>query len=413
MKRIKLILTFLALICYSPDLLAQDSNCSCQADLQFLNEKIRKTPSYKLNRDSYNTAFKALQQNVKSAKTIYECGRWLNTLLISLNDNHSKVYSANPGATDEIKNEKEEFEKFKKTPLYNTYSKTSFDLDSLKQDLSEKSIESIEGVYFSDDYTIGVYRTGGSSSFELIILSSNSELWQKGEILGSLIRSNYDQLLFVGGSIKSKRFIAFEEKVSNGFFSRLNFRKNLTRPNYANRTLSDENYYIEDLSDDITYLKIGSFNSFYPVLGEAEKFYSKIKEQLVKRNLILDLRNNSGGGDRNSDILLKILKKYSKNNKVYVLINFRTTSNAEQFALKLKELKNTILLGEPTNGTIAYEIKNSSYNMPCNNFIAVLTSKKHKNYIKYEGKGIEPDIRLQPDSEWPNQVELYISNSQS
>lgn len=86
--------------------------------------------------------------------------------------------------------------------------------------------------------------------------------------------------------------------------------------------------------------------------------------------------SGGGVGDRNSYILYKILKDYSKNNMLHVLINHRTVSNAEQFAYKLSNLKNCKLSGMRTNGTLAYEIKDESVTLPCSNFIAVLTAKK-------------------------------------
>lgn len=125
---------------------------------------------------------------------------------------------------------------------------------------------------------------------------------------------------------------------------------------------------------------------------------------MTKPNLIVDLRNNGGGGDRNSDIVYKLLKDYSKKNKIHVLINHRTGSNAEQFAYKLSEMKNCKIYGQYTNGVLAYEIKNGFYDLPSGHFIAVLTSKTHSKYLELESKGVQPDIKLSLESDWIKQT---------
>ena len=227
----------------------------------------------------------------------------------------------------------------------------------------------------------------------------------------TLIPFGDDYLLNIGGGITSKRLIAYTERIENGFFYFMGFQKDIAQKNYATKTPSEDIYKREELSNGITYLKIGSFNSWNPTLTNAEKFYKSLEGSLNKRNLIIDLRNNGGGGDRNSNILYKLVRDYAKKNKVYVLINHRTVSNAEQFASKLSMLENCQLFGKRTNGTLAYEIKDSNYTLPCNNFIAVLTSKKHSKYLEFESKGIKPKFELDLETNWIEQLKTYIENN--
>lgn len=155
-------------------------------------------------------------------------------------------------------------------------------------------------------------------------------------------------------------------------------------------------------------MRIGSFSGWNPTLGEAEKFYKKLKGTLNKPHIILDLRNNGGGGDRNSDILYKLLKTFAKKNRISVLINHRTVSNAEQFAFKLSELNNCEIYGQQTNGSASYEIVNGNYNLPSSHFIAVLTSKAHSKYLEIESKGVQPDVELSLNSDWIEQTTKLI-----
>jgi len=408
MKKTILLLVFVSSLI--TNLYSQDEDCSCKTDLTFLDSKIRKTPAYKINKKTYETSYSKIVKEVTSINSIFDCHSLLNELLISLNDNHSRIYSIDPGITDEVNSNSEKLSEFKKSELYNAYPKPNIDLDSLQSVLNTKTKKNIEGIYTRENYmTIGVYKNKGS--YKAIILDSESDFWQIGEIMYTLIPFGDDYLLNIGGGITSKRLIAYTERIENGFFYFMGFQKDIAQKNYATKTPSEDIYKREELSNGITYLKIGSFNSWNPTLTNAEKFYKSLEGSLNKRNLIIDLRNNGGGGDRNSNILYKLVRDYAKKNKVYVLINHRTVSNAEQFASKLSMLENCQLFGKRTNGTLAYEIKDSNYTLPCNNFIAVLTSKKHSKYLEFESKGIKPKFELDVETNWIEQLKTYIENN--
>lgn len=408
MKKTILLLVFVSSLI--TNLYSQDKDCSCKTDLTFLDSKIRKTPAYKINKKTYETSYSKIVKEVTSINSIFDCHSLLNELLISLNDNHSRIYSIDPGITDEVNSNSEKLSEFKKSELYNAYPKPNIDLDSLQSVLNTKTKKNIEGIYTRENYmTIGVYKN--KHSYKAIILDSESDFWQIGEIMYTLIPFGDDYLLNIGGGITSKRLIAYTERIENGFFYFMGFQKDIAQKNYATKTPSEDIYKREELSNGITYLKIGSFNSWNPTLTNAEKFYKSLEGSLNKRNLIIDLRNNGGGGDRNSNILYKLVRDYAKKNKVYVLINHRTVSNAEQFASKLSMLENCQLFGKRTNGTLAYEIKDSNYTLPCNNFIAVLTSKKHSKYLEFESKGIKPKFELDLETNWIEQLKTYIENN--
>ena len=388
---------------------AQNEECNCKSDLTFLDSKIRKMPAYKINKKAYNAAYSKFLIEVVSINSIFECHSLLNELLISLNDNHCKVYSNDLGATEDVKANSERFNEFKKSELFNTYPKPNINLDSLRTVLNAKTLPDIEGVYKRENYiTIGLYRDEAKNNYKAIILDSESDAWQVGEIIYTLIPFGNNYLLNIGGSINSKRLMAYTERIENGFFFYMGFQKYVTQTDYSSIMPSESTYYREELSDEVTYLKIGSFSSWNPTLSDAVKFYKTLEGNLNKSNLIIDLRNNGGGGNRNSDILFKQLINYAKKNKIYVLINHRTASNAEQFAHKLSRLDNCQIFGSRTNGSIAYEVKNSNYPLPCGNFIAVLTSKKHSEYLEFESQGIEPDVTFSLNSDWIIQLNNYI-----
>ncbi|RYE22579.1 MAG: hypothetical protein EOP45_08015, partial [Sphingobacteriaceae bacterium] len=123
-------------------------------------------------------------------------------------------------------------------------------------------------------------------------------------------------------------------------------------------------------------------------------------------NLIVDLRNNPGGGFKASGKFLSLLKTYSRKGKLYIITNYRTFSNAEQFVLELKGNKNVVTLGQTTNGTITYGNNyGRSVTLPSGKYRIYITdmngSSKH---LTYEEIGISPDVELDQNSDWVTQL---------
>lgn len=140
------------------------------------------------------------------------------------------------------------------------------------------------------------------------------------------------------------------------------------------------------------------------IKGTKKTEYDKnINGKIIDGNLIVDLWNNGGENNDVSDPFLKILTEYTKRNKVYVLINRKTMSNADQFTVKLKKLDNaTVFLGEESCRMVAY---GSNY------------SKKDplafSEYLEYEDIGFTPDIVLSPDNDRTQQVLKIISTGKA
>ena len=284
-------------------------------------------------------------------------------------------------------------------------------LDSLTTILKSKNVSETEGIYTrKDNLTIGLFRSDQDSNFKAIVLDAEVDSWKKGEIIYTLIPFGNNYLLTMGGSLSTKRLVTFTERIDNGMFCKMGFAKDVAKINYATHLPTDQTYFREELTHDITYLRIGSFSGFNPTLSQAEQFYNQLEGTLNKQHLILDLRSNGGGGMRNSDLLYKILKPYAKNNKIYILINHLTASNAEQFVIRLKELGNCSVFGQQSNGTIAYELTGANYALPSGHFKAVLTSKTHPKYLTVESVGIAPEINFDIGTDWLDQMVRYIEN---
>jgi hypothetical protein len=167
---------------------------------------------------------------------------------------------------------------------------------------------------------------------------------------------------------------------------------------------------LKSLNDSTLYLKIPSFN--YKLWKELDHFYDSITPIIKsKKKVIVDIRNNGGGGERMYSQLLKILKSNSNKIKIGVVFNRKCASACEEVALIVTENKNIKTFGENTNGQFAYGFV-KGYKTPNCGFTFVTTTKKYPERIKYEYIGVTPEIILdkENESEWINIVDRKLDD---
>ena len=79
MKRTILLLAFVGSLI--TNLYSQDEECSCKTDLTFLDSKIRKTPAYKINKNTYEASYSEIVKEVISINSIFDCHSLLRACL--------------------------------------------------------------------------------------------------------------------------------------------------------------------------------------------------------------------------------------------------------------------------------------------------------------------------------------------
>lgn len=107
------------------------------------------------------------------------------------------------------------------------------------------------------------------------------------------------------------------------------------------------------------------------------------------------------------------MKRYSKNHKgkIFVLVNFLTRSNSEQFLLKLKKTNEVVVLGDDTNGSLSFGWNTSnSKTSPSKRFNIHLTDMDFSQYLEYQNVGIKPEHYLNVNSDWIKQTLSIINN---
>ena len=389
MKKILLLCAFSLLII--PSSLAQEPTCNCKGDLEFLTKKVKKIPSFKRNKDAYLKKYAEVSGEVSSSTHYFACFERIQQLLLTLEDWHMGVYETYPKDSMLV------------TVVYPRYSGS---LTELEEQLSSKSSSDIEGIYYGKGrYRFGLVYNQEENLYNGVLFESQSPRWKAGDIFLQLRPQEGKAFSMLWGQYPSTRAVTTYTKIQEGLFLSWGFVKD-TLATYYNRTPYPKRQYVyKALNEQVDYIKVGSFKSFYPTLKEAEDFYRSIQGKLNKKHLILDLRDNGGGGDRNSDILLEQLLAYLKQGHLHIMTNAVTGSNAEQFSVKLKKMENVISYGGTTLGALAYEKKGKvTHTLPSTGFLVALPTKVHKEFLPFETRGVSPDIPLELGSSWIQQI---------
>lgn len=166
---------------------------------------------------------------------------------------------------------------------------------------------------------------------------------------------------------------------------------------------------LQVLDNETHYVRLPTFYKTY--WREIDAFYDSIIPILPERTqLIIDLRNNTGGGERQYNQLLKFLKKNHSNPQEIALIYNRYCASAcEQFIMKMKKSKKVKTYGENSYGAFAYGAVMQSFTPNCLLQFR-MPSKKFNKYLEYEYYGITPDVKLEVNNDWVKAVQLIMDS---
>ncbi|WP_158221774.1 S41 family peptidase [Myroides sp. N17-2] len=329
----------------------------------------------------------------------------LYSLVDEVDDYHNEIYGNTPSFKYEDIKDESFLTGILNEPRYNFYPKSIMNLDSLETVLSKKMLTDYEGIYYYKEYFKLAIIQKSATLFEGIILDTKIPSWRQGETILYLVYKGNNRFRLFSGKFIDKQLISTIDHFRAGRFLSLNWEKERTTMDYYNVGFPTEPFTKKELNAECTYIKLGSFDSSNKGIKDATAFYNSIKDNLISKNLILDLRNNSGGGDKSSAQFYNLFKKFKGN--IYVLVNFNTISNAEQFTLKLKKFNNVMVLGDNTRGMLTYGRnyavdKVSSSALFRIHFTDINTH--WREYLPYEGKGVTPDFYLSSTEDWIEQV---------
>ncbi len=394
------------------------------ADLQELKTIIQKTKSYKSQirgkkKRAYVKMYNKLLADTVTDANSYQYFHNLVQLVFPVRDNHLAFYQT-PNAN--IYRSRASIDSFVQTASFSQYPAYSLNIDSLKNVLATKPATSVEGIYYYGKYyTVGVFNTK-EKEYAGIILNSELNFWTKGQVVLYLYEQKAGQYKAIYAHPYTKNFIFHtiekydhQSLVNSSFnfsFYKGVYAKQLTDTNFVNLPNGTPKFSMKNLDSHTQYIAIRTFQTNSITSKLSQNFYDSIKGKLTAPNIILDLRDHEGGANHETKKYWKMLKAYAKKGKIYVIVNNGTLSQGEIFLLKLKRLKNVTVLGQTTKGMLMYGSNyGKTLKLPSQQFAIYPTDMKGPGrLLQYEDNGVKPDIFLNPDKDWLNQVMEVINN---
>jgi hypothetical protein len=391
-------------------------------DLNALKSIVQKTASFKaqIKGDKladYNKLYNRLLADSNNSTSSIAYFYNLSKMLFPIRDNHVGFYQL-PNY-DHFKT-KESIDSFVSSKLFGEYPTVTMNIDSLMLNLATKPVDSVEGIYhYGKFYRVGVFKNN-DKEYIGVVLDSEINLWKKGQIAFYLYESDQHIYKAIYGHPYLKFFI-FQpiEKYQNqslvyssfyGSFTQEVYAKKIKEVEYVNLPKQSQKFSFKNINDSIQYILIQTFQANSATSQISQRFHDSISNLLNKPYLILDLRNNEGGAEKEMNKYLKLLKNYTKKGQLVLLVNNGTLSQAEIFTLELKQLNNVTVLGQQTKGMLAY---GSNYGrkqkLPSGNFEIYPTDMNNGTaLLSYEDYGIKPDIILRADQDWIEQAVYFI-----
>lgn len=365
---------------------SQEKTCNCITDLNQVAQEIKEAKSYEiqLKKRRHKKEFEAWKEVVKQeilndSLSSFFCAGYLQKYIGFIKDKHNFIYTIPDDLSAAIPN----------------YTQV-IDTTHIKSD-------GVSGIYYAGTDKILLTEVSPNIWYG-VTLASQSKQWTQGKIrlrLQKLPSGTFELFEFYqNGMLYYQTDITpTNGRISGTFWNKQNrYYFNLNHEN---------NFTYKPLNDTFDYIAIKSFNRDSSLLKEANIFYANIIPKLHKENLIIDLRNNAYGYMRSAQPLYKHLSKTKNLPKIYVLVNFQTAEGAENIALFAKRVGNAVIAGENSRGMFNYHYYPEAYSneTKCNGYLIKLSnSGSDIFYHEYESIGITPDIKLDNNSDWIEQI---------
>ena len=382
----KYLLIFSFIILNVNFLSAQTKSSDCIKELGDISELIKNAKSYKrqIKREHKKAEFEKWKEEIKNeiqndSLSNYFCPGYLQKYISFIKDKHNRIYYTPDTVSLSV-------------PTY----KRAIDTTQIDKD-------EVSGMYYMGTDKIMVQKENDQLWYG-IILESDLEEWPKGKIrlrIHKKAGGDFDVYEFYRSGFLAyhKNVEISKGRIHSTFWNKQNeyfFNKNF-----------EENFTYKEINPSFDYIGIKSLKRSTSLMKEADNFYSKYLPILNKENIIVDLRNNTGGAIKQAKPLIKALKRNKDIRRIYVLINFKAASASELAVLELKKDKRTIIAGENSFGAVEYGYGNNSFSDKTNSLkfeVDFSTEHNCRKCAKYEGVGITPDYKLNNDTDWIEQI---------
>ncbi|MFS0490882.1 S41 family peptidase [Leadbetterella byssophila] len=360
---------------------------SLEQDALALDLALQKTKSFKQQikgkdkKEYYNRL-----QAVKSSSSLNDLDylEKLSSLVLSVEDHHMSLYQ------------------LKSTPPF------------YEGEINVTPSDSLEGEYeYGNWYKVKVFKK--DDSYIGIIHSSDVPHWKAGEIVFTLHRKPNGSLWAIYAHPYTKNYVlCTQERYQQGSLLHSEYILNGQRmwyqkPGSINRYpiklhAKSPKFQHQILSDKVQYTLIRSFQRNPITTSSSDSLIAELDAAKPLPYWIIDLRENEGGSRFAMRKYLKRIKQYKGG--IFVLMNHGTLSQAELLILKIRKMNNVTLSGETTRGMLTY---GSNYGrrlkLDDGNLIYYPTDMPgRRKILKWEGKGIPPDLPLKTDQDPIEQI---------
>ncbi|RMB56313.1 peptidase S41 [Dokdonia sinensis] len=306
----KKLITLIVLIQLSYNGFSQ--TCDCKATLEWAKKVFEENDagfSTIMNMQGKPQAYKIhnalFRQKVETIFDITKCASTIDEWMKFFRSGHLR-FAVLPSIVNDtnIENQPNEDSKSEKK-----WEKIDFNLEEFNSYLLKKNTSDFEGVWVSGPYEIGIRKIG--EEYIGFIIDPGTSNWQKGQVK-LRIKKDRSAIYFMGdySEERMENTQLWEADYLRIGFITLQRKSSLLSPNslvaeYFKAIEATEPYF-KKLDESTVYIRIPSFNP-----SEKVKIDSLLKihhlDILNAQNFLIDIRNNSGGGDSSYEELIPYL----------------------------------------------------------------------------------------------------------
>lgn len=286
-------------------------NCDCTKNYEWVKKTFEQNDAgfeYALKQKStqaYEAHNTTISEKVKSAKTFSECAPILNEWLTFFRSGHVairplKQESPKQNTPEKINNQ------------FANWETLSVETQDFKKYLDKKKTADYEGIWYTEPYTVGIKKKG--DQYVGFIIESGAETWTKGQVKLKINSSDgkMSSVYYMRdhSGVESKEIALIGKnhlQIGDFSLSRV-YPKVEDDPKYSQyfKSINATEPYIEKINETTLYLRIPSFQA-----GQKTKIDSVIaanKDKILStENLIIDIRNGTGGSDSSYSNILPLI----------------------------------------------------------------------------------------------------------
>lgn len=366
---------------------AQD--CDCEANFQWVKKTFEENDAgfqYIIDAKgeaAYEVHNKLIEDRIKSAKTLSECGPILYEWLRFFRSGHMGIrLLKTPGeGASSLPSDK---------PVA-VYETVDTDIQAFKTYLNSKTDADYEGIWETEPYKIGIKKDG--NGYTGFIVESGADTWTPGQVkLRITNEGGKEKIVFYMRDHTPMEYDKVELLADNYIRFGSTYLKRLlpfipsdVKMDAYFRSLMATQPYMEGVDENSLLIRIPSFGGSYK--AAIDSVIAANRDSILStRNLIIDLRNNGGGSDFSTRELMPFL--YTNPIRT-VSVQFRSTPLNNATFLKL------------ANDTVLFDAETRDY-------FNGMYEKMEKRIGEFVSMN-ESDVRtLELDTIYPNPANVAV-----